>query len=129
MKTLGQLHRERYSALLARQEQQRERYRGSAASRGYDALWRKRRELQLLREPLCRACKAAGRLVAATDVDHIIALRKGGADHFDNYQSLCHACHSAKTAREDGAFGREPSREPTQAAYYQTRGSPLGETP
>jgi 5-methylcytosine-specific restriction enzyme A len=56
----------------------------------------------LEREPLCRRCAAAGRVVAATEVDHIHPKRAGGPEAFDNLQPLCKPCHSAKTAREMG---------------------------
>ena len=48
-----------------------------------------------------------GLLVPATDVDHIIP-HKGNEDLMwdeENLQALCHACHSRKTAAEDGGFG------------------------
>lgn len=65
---------------------------------------------QLLREPFCRECAARARRegmpelsrVRATDVDHIKPHR-GVWEIFvdrDNLQSLCHACHSRKTAEE-----------------------------
>ena len=72
----------------------------------YDRRWRKRRDAHLRIEPLCRHCGASGIIKAATDVDHITPLSQGGADDDSNYQSLCHECHSCKTAREDGGFGR-----------------------
>ena len=75
--------------------------RPCAAARGYDARWRKVRLEYLRANPLCVHCLEAGRTKPATQVDHIIALRKGGQDHPSNYQSLCHACHSRKTMRED----------------------------
>ncbi len=34
------------------------------------------------------------------EIDHIIPLWKGGADHQDNMQLLCPDCHSIKTFRE-----------------------------
>ena len=52
--------------------------------------------------PLCIKCTEAGRLKAATEVDHIIPLHKGGTDAHDNLQSLCHDCHAEKTAAEQG---------------------------
>ncbi|MPS35018.1 MAG: HNH endonuclease [Stenotrophomonas sp.] len=67
--------------------------------------WRRLREVQLSREPLCRECTKADRVRAATDVDHIDGDSGNNAD--DNLQSLCHSCHSAKTARENGGFGRD----------------------
>lgn len=47
----------------------------------------------------------AGEVVTATEVDHIIPKRKGGKDRWENLQSLCKACHSKKTAIEDGRWG------------------------
>lgn len=65
--------------------------------------WLVLRADQLLREPFCRECAKRGERVYATDVDHI---RPHGGDRalfYDpgNLQSLCHACHSAKTWREN----------------------------
>jgi 5-methylcytosine-specific restriction protein A len=53
----------------------------------------------LRNHPLCEACMEQGRTTPATDVHHIIARRSGGPDEEGNLQALCHACHSAKTAR------------------------------
>lgn len=65
--------------------------------------WRKDlRPTQLMREPFCRECARAGRRVRATDVDHIVD-HKGDWTVFcnrSNLESLCHSCHSRKTARE-----------------------------
>lgn len=74
---------------------QRERQRGSAASRGYDGGWRKLRRLFLQSNPWCARCGAP-----ATDVDHIIPRSAGGIDDWGNLQALCHACHSAKTGEQ-----------------------------
>lgn len=57
---------------------------------------------QLLREPFCRECAKFGLRIPATDVDHIVPHR-GDWSLFvdsDNLQSLCHSCHSRKTALE-----------------------------
>lgn len=57
---------------------------------------------QLLREPFCRECARHGKRVWATDVDHIVD-HKGDWTVFcdpDNLESLCHSCHSRKTAQE-----------------------------
>ncbi|MFK3846620.1 HNH endonuclease signature motif containing protein [Stenotrophomonas sp. NPDC078853] len=67
--------------------------------------WRKMRAVHLAYEPLCRTCSASGRITAATEVDHIDGNDANHADH--NLQSMCRSCHSAKTARENGGFGRE----------------------
>ena len=64
--------------------------------------WGELRTEQLLKEPFCRACAARGLRVRATDVDHIRD-HKGDWDLFtdrNNLQSLCHSCHSRKTAKE-----------------------------
>lgn len=45
----------------------------------------------------------------ATHVDHVIARSKGGADILNNLVSLCPSCHSRKTVRADGGFGRSAS--------------------
>lgn len=61
-----------------------------------------RLRLEVLRtEPFCRACLAEGRRTVATDIDHI-ARHAGDRTLFwdrSNLQPLCHAHHSAKTAR------------------------------
>ena len=57
---------------------------------------------QLLKEPFCRECAKKGERRWATDVDHIVD-HKGDWALFcdpDNLESLCHSCHSRKTARE-----------------------------
>ncbi|WP_433969720.1 HNH endonuclease signature motif containing protein [Tunturiibacter gelidiferens] len=45
---------------------------------------------------------AAGRLVTATDVDHKVPISVSPERRLDisNLQSLCRACHRAKTANE-----------------------------
>ena len=75
-----------------------ERYRGTAASRGYDARHRKWRILVLARDPLCRGCEGA----LSTDADHVVPLAMGGSWDLRNGQGLCKACHGWKTAKEQG---------------------------
>nr|DAE96978.1 MAG TPA: HNH endonuclease [Caudoviricetes sp.] len=52
---------------------------------------------------------STGEIVPATEVDHIIPHRGDQKLFWDmsNWQALCHNCHSAKTAREDGGFGNK----------------------
>ena len=72
--------------------------------------WRRLRKLFLSENPLCVLCRAS----PAAHVDHIRAHR-GDESLFldwDNLQALCHSCHSAKTNKRDGGFGREPSERP-----------------
>lgn len=60
--------------------------------------WRRIRAQVLADEPLCRHCKAEGRVTLAVDVDHI------HNDTRDNdrarLQPLCRSCHSRKTATD-----------------------------
>lgn len=70
----------------------------------YDsAAWKRVRALHLKSEPLCRSCRAQGRLVEARVVDHIVPVKQGGAELDDcNLQSLCKSCHNSKTFKETG---------------------------
>lgn len=79
-----------------------DRWRGSAASRGYDRTWRRLREAHLDAHPLCVDCERAGQVTAATEVDHIIRIEVRPDLRLDpeNLQSLCKPHHSAKTATE-----------------------------
>lgn len=65
----------------------------------YDcAAWRKKREYIIASRVFCEDCKARGRLVAGTEVNHRVDLARGGAELDDkNLQLLCHACHSYRT--------------------------------
>lgn len=75
--------------------------RGSRHARGYGAAWVKLRELVLKRDGgLCQPCLRARRVTRATQVDHIKPKAEGGTDEESNQQSICDACHKAKTARE-----------------------------
>lgn len=83
--------------------------RGSASQRGYGVRWRRLRIMFLHAHPLCADPfhDHGDRPVPATDVDHIVSKRAGGRDVWDNLQSLCHSCHSRKTAQE-GRGGENP---------------------
>lgn len=88
------------------------------------AAWVAMRTSQLRREPLCRTCKAAGRITEATEVDHITPHRNNAKLFFDrlNLQSLCKSCHSAKTAREvNGREGRSKSPSEINAQARASR--------
>lgn len=78
-----------------------EKARGSASKRGYGYRWQAIRAAQLEREPDCVVCGEP-----ATDVDHITPREMGGSDEPSNLQSMCHAHHSAKTARQSSGWGR-----------------------
>jgi 5-methylcytosine-specific restriction protein A len=90
--------------LCAEHLKQQETSRPSSTERGYDARWRKASRIYLQKHPLCVECEKAGRIKAATVVDHIIP-HKGDVALFwdeDNWQPLCDGCHSSKTMKERG---------------------------
>lgn len=60
------------------------------------------RKRRLRNEPLCRMCKAEGRVTAATVPDHVVPLAKGGEDLDSNIRCLCRSCHLKVTAEEFG---------------------------
>lgn len=89
-----------------------------------DRRWRKIRGLHLQREPLCRYCKAQGRLIPGNHVDHI----NGRADRAEDYcqenlQTLCGSCHSAKTqaqeaGKEFGPRGCDEAGVPINPSHH-----------
>ncbi len=89
----------------AAHSRQHERERGTAAQRGYDARWRRARDEYLREHPWCVDCQAEGQLVPATEVDHVIPLRFGGANEPSNYAARCKRHHSAKTMRQSVGRG------------------------
>jgi len=76
-------------------------FRGSAASRGYDGAWRRFRAGFLLANPLCADCARNGFATAATEVHHVMKLRRDPSLRLDarNAMALCKPCHSARTAK------------------------------
>ncbi|HEP7965069.1 HNH endonuclease [Pseudomonas aeruginosa] len=79
----------------------------NSTQRGYGYRWQQARARFLAKHPLCRLCSDAGKVVEATEVDHIIPHR-GDMELFwqeSNWMALCKVCHSKKTATEDGGFG------------------------
>jgi 5-methylcytosine-specific restriction protein A len=68
-------------------------YRGQA--------WRKYAKSYLAQHPLCVACKAEGRIGAASLVDHIVPTAQGGSFWAGtNHQAMCDHHHRVKSARE-----------------------------
>jgi len=84
--------------------------RGTSAQRGYDARWRRLRQMYLNAYPLCAdpyGCHAQhGELVPATEVDHIKSKCNDGTNDWNNLQALCKSCHSRKTAIKEKKWGR-----------------------
>jgi 5-methylcytosine-specific restriction enzyme A len=83
-----------------------DRERPSAARRGYGPRWRRARAAFLAQHPLCATCRAHGRVVPATVVDHVVPHRGDQRLFWDesNWAPVCEPCHDAKTARE-GRWG------------------------
>jgi len=76
--------------------------RGSRHVRGYGTAWDKLRARILADEPLCRACRARGRVTEAKHLDHITPKAQGGTDDESNLQPLCPDCHAEKSNRDRG---------------------------
>jgi hypothetical protein len=92
--------------------------RGSARQRGYDSRWERARLVFINQHPLCAECERNGLVTVGREVDHIIPHKGDQTLFWDeaNWQTLCHECHSRKTAMEDGGFGgasNHPSWLPT----------------
>lgn len=85
--------------------------RGTRHERGYGSEWdRKRQEILKRDNGLCCPCRRAARVTIGREVDHVVPKARGGTDDDGNLQTICRACHKAKTAAE--ARGRvwvEPS--------------------
>jgi 5-methylcytosine-specific restriction protein A len=79
-----------------------DRLRPSARERGYGTDWVLLRAIILKRDPICKHCGQA----KSKHVDHILSRKRGGTDDPSNLQGLCWSCHSRKTVREDGGWGR-----------------------
>ena len=64
--------------------------------------WRKLRQSQLSKQPLCQACLRKGRVIQAQHIDHVFPWKSLGKEAFyrNIFQSLCAECHSAKTQLE-----------------------------
>lgn len=71
--------------------------------KGYDGRWRRARTRFLRRYPLCVRCRAKGKFVVATVVNHVIPHRGDQGLFWDesNWQPLCKSCHDTKTMTED----------------------------
>lgn len=64
-------------------------------------LWRNIRAQHIRTSPICVVHNAAGIVVTAQVVDHVIPISAGGS-HTEpkNLQSLCHSCHNKKSIIE-----------------------------
>jgi 5-methylcytosine-specific restriction protein A len=102
------------SGRCPRHQQLHQQQRGTAHQRGYTSRWRTFAQAYLRDHPRCgdrdpeapetadSRCRLDGVLTLSREVDHIEPHR-GEARLFWgcwNLQALCHACHNAKTKRE-----------------------------
>jgi 5-methylcytosine-specific restriction protein A len=103
-----------HAAAAKAEQARRDARRGSAASRGYGWKWQQASKGFLRANPLCRLCQQQDRVEAATVTDHIVPHRGDMRLFWDrqNWQPLCKRHHDAKTAREDGGFGRGAAGHP-----------------
>ena len=66
------------------------------------SFWKKRRQIQLSKKPLCAACLIEGRVVPAIHIDHVFPHRQDSQKFRNNlFQSLCHPHHALKTQDEN----------------------------
>ena len=85
----------------------------SASARGYGAAWDRLRRSVLKRDKWvcqCAACKQAGRVRSASEVDHIVPKAKGGTDALSNLQAINKDCHKTKTLLDRGAKPGPPKQ-------------------
>lgn len=108
------LTRTRFCEQHTKDQHQRpsERWRGTAAERGYDSDWIKvakaRRVLDCF---LCQLCEQNGKLTEARIVDHIIPIhvRPDWRLELANTQVLCESCHQHKTNQDNARYGSSTS--------------------
>ena len=89
-------------------KRERDRTRGSAASRGYGTRHRAVRRALLAGGTMCVQCKRLGIIRGATVLDHIVPFKGDATLQWDesNRQPLCKQCHDEKTATESGGWGK-----------------------
>ena len=115
----GLVEHERYCPACQAMVDQRDRERrGSAAQRGYNANWRRLRRMMLSEQPLCAdPFGVHGEdVVLATEVDHVIPRRCGGATTWDNVVAACSPCN----LRKGGLLPAQAKMWPLQKPYQPT---------
>ena len=83
------------------------RYNGTEKRKEFNskyqtAQWRKLRQIQLSKHPLCASCLTDGKITQAEHIDHLFPWSAIGEEAFyrNVFQSLCQSCHSIKTTLE-----------------------------
>jgi len=92
----------RFCPAHAKQDAQAyEKYRRDPeTNRRYGRAWKRIRDRYIAAHPLCEQCAAAGRIVPAQEVHHIVPLAAGGTHDKENLLALCSPCHSGITLGE-----------------------------
>ena len=97
-------HLSRVDLLAAEREKFRRAQPEARASKRFlnSAEWQRARLDHLKAQPFCADCERKGLATLATEVHHVQprAARPDLALERSNLESLCHDCHSAKTAAE-----------------------------
>lgn len=73
--------------------------RANSHQRGYTRQWANASKRFLKSHPFCVECNKNGQATPSTETDHVIPHRGNMALFWDpnNWQALCHSCHSKKT--------------------------------
>ena len=104
--------------------QEHDKWRGSAAERGYDNDWHKCRDSYVLSHPLCEDCTDKGLTAEVDEVDHIIPFKGDGDDlrlDEDNLRSRCKACHTKKGRLDEWLRETYESLRRNGIGYQQAR--------
>jgi 5-methylcytosine-specific restriction protein A len=112
-----------------KQEQTNRFQRDPKIQRLYDRAWQRKRRIQLAQFPWCQDCEEQGLYVEATDVHHEIR-HQGDRKKFigSPLRSLCHACHSRRTALEVRGRGEskvEERRVSSAGGHPREKNSPI----
>lgn len=84
-----------------------QRHGGSATLRDHSRAYRRQRGSLFDQEPLCRYCRAEGRITAAVVLDHIVALSLGGNNDVANLAPACQDCNAEKARAEQCFIARD----------------------
>lgn len=78
--------------------------------------WHRASQLYRYSHPTCENCAKQGIIRAGNVVDHIKPIRTAQGWtlrwNTDNFQTLCHACHNAKTREDEGRYHLTPLNNP-----------------
>ncbi len=78
---------------LQRQKEYTKFKRDPDNARKYGNNWKRIRAAYVRGHPLCEECLKQGIVKPVEEVHHIIPLKAGGGNTFDNLVSLCKSCH------------------------------------